>query len=163
MAENMYGEFDGNMGKVLKVYEDRCVISTKVGLKAAMFGNLVNGDKEFYYADITSVQFKNLGMTTGYLQFEYAGSHSGNNFVSENSFTFSSSLGTKKYEELKTIMPVVYEYIQERIKEAKKMKNSATVVEVSGADELKKFKELLDMGIISQEEFDAKKKQILGL
>lgn len=33
----------------------------------------------------------------------------------------------------------------------------------SNADELKKFKELLDSGIISQEEFDAKKKQLLGL
>jgi len=28
---------------------------------------------------------------------------------------------------------------------------------------LQKFKELLDSGIISQEEFDAKKKQLLGL
>ena len=34
---------------------------------------------------------------------------------------------------------------------------------VSGADELLKYKELLDQGIISQAEFDAKKKQILGL
>ena len=34
---------------------------------------------------------------------------------------------------------------------------------VSSADELKKFKELLDSGVISQEEFDAKKKQLLGL
>ena len=33
----------------------------------------------------------------------------------------------------------------------------------NSADELKKFKELLDDGIITQEEFDAKKKQILGL
>lgn len=33
----------------------------------------------------------------------------------------------------------------------------------STADELKKFKELLDMGVITQEEFDAKKKQLLGL
>lgn len=31
------------------------------------------------------------------------------------------------------------------------------------ADELKKFKELLDSGVITQEEFDAKKKQLLGL
>ena len=31
------------------------------------------------------------------------------------------------------------------------------------ADEIKKFKELLDMGAITQEEFDAKKKQLLGL
>ena len=33
----------------------------------------------------------------------------------------------------------------------------------SNADELKKYKELLDSGIITQEEFDAKKKHLLGL
>jgi hypothetical protein len=33
----------------------------------------------------------------------------------------------------------------------------------SNADELKKYKDLLDMGVITQEEFDAKKKQLLGL
>lgn len=33
----------------------------------------------------------------------------------------------------------------------------------SEAEELKKYKELLDMGVISQEEFDAKKKRLLGL
>ena len=38
-----------------------------------------------------------------------------------------------------------------------------TVVESSSADEIKKFKELLDMGVISQEEFDEKKKQLLNL
>ena len=30
-------------------------------------------------------------------------------------------------------------------------------------EELKNLKELLDMGILTQEEFDAKKKQLLGL
>ncbi len=35
--------------------------------------------------------------------------------------------------------------------------------QTSAADELKKYKELLDMGAITQEEFDAKKKQILNL
>lgn len=34
---------------------------------------------------------------------------------------------------------------------------------VSTADEIKKFKELLDMGAISQEEYDQKKKELLGL
>lgn len=33
----------------------------------------------------------------------------------------------------------------------------------STADEIRKFKELLDDGIITEEEFDAKKKQLLGL
>lgn len=36
-------------------------------------------------------------------------------------------------------------------------------IPLSNADELKKYKELLDMGVITQEEFDAKKKQLLGL
>ena len=35
--------------------------------------------------------------------------------------------------------------------------------QTSAADEIKKFKELLDMGAITQEEFDSKKKQLLGL
>ncbi len=39
---------------------------------------------------------------------------------------------------------------------------SANVVS-SAADDIKKYKELLDLGIISQEEFDTKKKQLLGL
>ena len=34
---------------------------------------------------------------------------------------------------------------------------------VSAADEIRKYKELLDEGIITQEEYDAKRKQLLGL
>ena len=34
---------------------------------------------------------------------------------------------------------------------------------ISEADEIKKFKELADKGIITKEEFEAKKKQLLGL
>ena len=60
--------------------------------------------------------------------------------------------------------------IAKDIREAFENYKNNDVVEVTGAgtavsaaDELKKFKELLDMGIITQEEFDAKKKQLLGL
>lgn len=40
---------------------------------------------------------------------------------------------------------------------------SAPTQQVSAADEIKKYKDLLDAGAITQEEFDAKKKQLLGL
>lgn len=40
---------------------------------------------------------------------------------------------------------------------------TAPTPSVSPADELKKYKELLDSGILTQEEFDTKKKQLLGL
>lgn len=51
----------------------------------------------------------------------------------------------------------------QKIKAAKSADAGKIVQQVSAADELKKFKELLDMGVISQQEFDAKKKQLLGL
>lgn len=41
--------------------------------------------------------------------------------------------------------------------------STAQSATISAADELKKFKELLDSGVITQDEFDAKKKQLLGL
>ena len=45
--------------------------------------------------------------------------------------------------------------------DANEIKDSS-VSSASGADEILKFKNLLDSGIITQEEFDAKKQQILG-
>ena len=46
---------------------------------------------------------------------------------------------------------------------SKKLQGTTVISSLSSADELKKFKELLDMGVITQEEFDVKKKQLLGL
>ena len=43
----------------------------------------------------------------------------------------------------------------------KTVKTQPPIVKTSGAEELKKYKELLDSGIITQDEFEAKKKQIL--
>ena len=45
----------------------------------------------------------------------------------------------------------------------KKKKETPASAAPSPADEILKFKNLLDNGIITQEEFDAKKKQLLGL
>lgn len=52
---------------------------------------------------------------------------------------------------------------EEEYKQETAAAKAAPAPAVSAAEELKKFKELLDMGIITQEEFDAKKKQLLGL
>ena len=52
---------------------------------------------------------------------------------------------------------------EESIVQMESQKSATQTAAISSADELKKFKDLLDSGIISQEEFDAKKKQLLGL
>ena len=87
----------------------------------------------------------------------------GSNFWSENSFTFSK-------DSLNAQMAEIADYIKGRIDAIKQQRSTpqtTTVIQQtaapSAADELKKFKELLDMGAISQEEYDAKKKQLLGL
>ena len=61
----------------------------------------------------------------------------------------------------------IYECINnlliERQGKAKNEETKQEIHHVSGADELKKYKDLLNEGIITQEEFEAKKKQILGI
>ena len=57
----------------------------------------------------------------------------------------------------------VKELTEEEFKAIQSRNNTSAAPALSTADELKKFKELLDAGIITQEEFDAKKKQLLGL
>ena len=54
-------------------------------------------------------------------------------------------------------------YVPQAIIPQASVPQEAPVQPKSVADEIKKFKELLDMDAISQEEFDAKKKQLLGL
>ncbi len=49
------------------------------------------------------------------------------------------------------------------IKRQKGHKSHSVTDEIDEIDKIKKLKELLDSGIITQEEFDAKKKQLLGL
>lgn len=78
----------------------------------------------------------------------------------------SSSSGTLRFMYLanaKEIHNVLSEIIIERQKN-KPETNTTTIVQNSDeADKLKKYKELLDSGVITQEEFEAKKKQLLGL
>lgn len=62
----------------------------------------------------------------------------------------------------------IFEKVNALLIERQKTKNaeasaSATVVQSDEMDKIKKLKELLDLGVITQEEFDTKKKDLLGL
>ena len=62
----------------------------------------------------------------------------------------------KIHEEIRKLLIV-------RQEKGKQEQLRSTIAPQSNADELKKYKELFDSGIITQEEFEAKKKQLLGL
>ena len=160
--EGLIYEIKGVRGRSIAVYEDRCVITTKVTAGSLLTGNATDGEKTIYYSDCIGVQFRKSGLVIGYLQLETASSTMNNksdNHFNENSFTFdTSTVSNEKMED-------VADYVKSKVEEFKRAKNAPITVTtgVSSADELKKFKELFDMGVITQEEFDLKKKQLLGL
>ena len=153
---------DGVRGKHIDIYENKCIIKSKVTFGSLLASNATDGEKTIYYKDCVGIQFKPSKFTIGYLQFETASgmmNNGGSNFFGENSFTFDTTvISNEKMEEIAN-------YVRKKIDEIKTAgdRPSTIVNAISPAEELKKMKELLDLGIISQEEFDAKKKQLLGL
>ena len=79
--------------------------------------------------------------------------------------TSSGSIRFKMIKNNKAVHEAISKLLMERQSKEKPVATTTIKQEIpqSNADELKKFKELLDSGVITQEEFDAKKKQLLGL
>ena len=155
--------FEGVRGRILTVYEDKVIITTRLTAGSFITGNATDGEKTIYFVDCIGIQFKKSDMTLGYIQFETASgvmNNKSNNMFNENSFTWDlSAVSNEKMEE-------VANYVKGKIDECKHAKNMGYApanAATSNAEELKKFKDLLDAGIITQEEFDAKKKQLLNL
>ena len=156
---------NGVRGRHIDVFDNKCIIKTKVTIGSLLTHNATDGTKTIYYADVVGVQFKEPGITIGYLQLETPGltmNNAASNFFNENSFTFDTTvIATEKMREIAA-------YIEERVQEIKRPKQETQTVapavpQISVADELLKFKQLLDMGALTQEEFDAKKKELLNL
>lgn len=147
----------------ISVYEDRIVISRKGVIGFLSQG--AAGDKTIPIKSIHTVQYKEgNAFVNGFIQFGVSGGREkqGGRFEAtkdENSVMFTADnnylvMEIKEFIEGKivgTIKPISQLVTQPIVK-------SSSVVE-----ELKQFKELLDLGIITQEEFDAKKKKILDL
>ena len=151
-------KLDGGMTKILRVYDDRVTLQAKMNLRSFMTSNFFGGVKEIYYDSMIGLQFKEAGaVVAGYIQFETANSHAKDNFNSENSFTFDASFldnATAKQ---------VADFVRGKMRAARQGTPSVQVVQQqSAAEELTKLKGLLDAGVITQEEFDAQKKKLLG-
>lgn len=159
LPEGAIYNLNGVRGRHMIVFEDRVVLRVKATIGSFITGNISDGEKTIYFSDCIGVQFKESGFQIGYLQFETAGrimNNSASNFFNENTFTWDTTVQSNEF------MRQVADYTKERVSFYKQQKNTPVVQSVSAADELIKFKELLDMGIITQEEFDKKKQQILG-
>ena len=135
-----------NMGKEIIVEENVVRIHQKI----------VKMDKTIPFSNIISVKVKKPGLMAGYIYFQTVGGL--NNYLKtsadvakdENSIVIS---GKGKYE--------IALKMKERVE--RWSAKSDSVKADSPADEIMKYKTLLDMGAITQKEFDAKKKQLLDL
>ncbi len=133
----------------------------------------VKGVKDIYLSRISSVQFKNPGaLTVGYIRFAFAGGqeHKGgvvNAVNDENAVTFLK----KQHQQFIDLK----EYVEELIGEMQGQSHPAQIatppeqaqpLPVSGSidfEQLERLAELRDRGIITADDFEAKKRQILGL
>lgn len=135
----------------LEVYDDRILIKRK-NMKAKF-----SGDKTIYLNQISGVEFKKGGgLFAGYIQFSIPGCVSPKNGLYGAAHDENSVVFNKKYND---IAEEVKLKIENLIKNQSKVSNPTP----NDPDILRKYKQLFDDGIITQEDFDAKKKEILGL
>ena len=84
---------------------------------------------------------------------------------SMKSVSVTTASGAIKFSLIKN-RDAIYDTVSALLLERQSKKNAPVATSapaVDNADQLKKFKELLDSGVITEEEFEAKKKQLLGL
>ncbi len=135
----------------LELLENKIRIKRK-GLSAIMMHGF-KGDKEIFIKQISSIQYKKTGLLThGYIQFVFLGSQESKagynaSFQDENTVVFKSGQ-QNDFDEIK-------ELIERKISQPE----SST----SGVSDLEKLADLKAKGIITEEEFSLKKKQILGI
>ncbi len=87
-------ELTGSYGRNMKVYTDRAIITTSVTLGALLTNNATDGDKIIFFCDVVGIQFKEPGLTPGYLQLETTSGQMNNaasNQFSENTFTYNGA------------------------------------------------------------------------
>lgn len=132
---------------------DHSIILKRHGANAFMaFG--LSGEKEVPFSSITAVQLKEAGMLVkGYIQFSILGSVESNSGLT-NAWYDENTIVLKSENNDMAIQ--IKNYIQERMG-----KQQTLVTQTSNADEILKYKQLLDLGVITPEEFEVKKRELL--
>ena len=149
--------FMNGLQGTLAIYEDYIEFNFTGGaVKKYMSG--FGGVKKVYYHQINSIQKRDAtDMVNGTIEFELPG-------MSASAFSQNENLITylPKYQEE---ADKIYEYVDKKILEINQAKIQPSQVvqnEVSPMAKLKEAKELLDMGVITQEEFDEIKAKCLA-
>ncbi len=144
--------------------ENNIMIISTAGRTVEVSGNnisisesITKKQKTIPINNVISIQIKKPGLIGGYIYFQTVGGLSNSSMKTVNDYIKDENTivlnSKKKYEAALQI--------KEYIEKIQHSTNDAN--QISGADELTKYKQLLDEGVLTQEEFNLKKKQLLGL
>ena len=167
-------------GGVLVAFEDRLAI-IKTGAWTSFMAGSLGGERSttFYYRDVNALEY-NSGFMNGVLEVLTAsyngtanrdfwrGSNQSRNADSNDPFTLSNTLPLTKFE-YNAALPEIKE-LKKKISQAKDMNVTVNVPaptelvapSTSIIDELTKLAALRDSGIVSDEEFEELKKQLVA-
>jgi hypothetical protein len=161
---NKITEFKGQNGIII-VYDDYVAISRK------SFGGFISqggasGERRYFYKDIDSIEFKKPSfISNGYLKIMTAGTDETNAKVG----LLGSSMDSMKDQNTVILRAFskkvgeeankVYELVMQKVLDAKQNKSTNGD---SKMDELKKLGELKDSGILTDEEFQKEKENLLN-
>ena len=140
---------------IIKLNNESLTICRKGLLNLSNMG--LKGDKTISFRNISAIQLKKPGLTNGYIQFTILGGMESRAGIfaatkDENTVMFSR----KYYTDMLNLKKFI-EYQQ------KSIFDNTSSVQISPADEVLKLKDLLDKNIITLEEFELKKKELLKL
>lgn len=124
------------------------------------------GEKTVMINQISGVQIKKVGLARGYIQFIMAGTKEAKSGIIggkiDENIVYSDSFFKNKNNQINSSFEEIKKYIEDF--NSNQNGNTTIVQNVkSPVEQVKELKELLDMGVISQEEFDKKKKELLDL
>ena len=144
---------DGVNGQI-EIRDNKIIINRR-GIMASL-AYAFAGEKEILIDNITAIQYKKAGWcTNGYIQFTFKGCLEAKRGIieatkDENSIVFNS------FQEKK------FQYIKDEINKRIQSSNQP-VKTISNLDELEKLAHLRDKGIVTEEEFNLKKKELLNI
>jgi len=146
--------FKGHNGQV-EIFEDRIVISRKGALGFLTQG--LKGDKAIPFSSITAIQYRDAGaFANGFIQFTVKGGIENQGGImaagsDENTVMFRQGKRAEEFAKLRNM-------VQAKIMLDAKPNPPTN----SAADELEKFAALRDRGVLTEQEFQQKKRAILG-
>jgi len=152
--------FQGSNGAII-LNDDRIIIKRSGFLSLLRFG--LKGEKEVYINNITSIQFKANGfLSYGYIQILFvSGAENQENFSESNHKEVEVKFLSWQEPTFKRLKDILEQRINNFHKHIEAPIGNDN--QITPTEEIEKLANLMERGLITEEEFQTRKRQILGL